>query len=114
MSETPISPVLDKKSEQIAHNVQERYSTGQIDRDFAQWEYGFDTETQFNLERDDVVNTELWSDTTPTTIEAPAYVEAPKTRAQEVEESYFYLDDKQLLHQALGISKAVPTMRRLV
>lgn len=46
--------------------------------------------------------------------QVPEYAESPKTRAQELEESYFYLDDTQLLHQALAISSAMPTMRRLV
>lgn len=44
----------------------------------------------------------------------PEYATEPKSHAQEVEESLFYLDDKQLLDYARINTKAIPALRRLV
>lgn len=114
MSETPIVPVLEPSSEQIKHNVEQRYYTGQVDRDFSAWERGFDTESRFDLDRDETINPDVWADKTPTTYEIPAHAEAPKTRAQEIEESLFYLTDKQLLDYARINTQAIPALRHLV
>ena len=77
-----------------------RYESGAVDRDFAAWERGFDTESRLDLETDDVINPNVWTEKTPATYEIPVQAEAPKTRAQEIEESLFYLDDRQLLEYA--------------
>lgn len=44
----------------------------------------------------------------------PEYVAAPKTRAQEIEETLFYYTDKQKAEYAYSLSRAIPMMRRLV
>lgn len=44
----------------------------------------------------------------------PEYATEPKSRAQEVEESLFFLDDRQLLDYARVNTQAIPALRRLV
>lgn len=42
----------------------------------------------------------------------PEYAVAPKTHAQEIEESLFFLDDKQLLEYARANTAAIPMLRK--
>lgn len=96
MSETPIAPVLEQKPEQINSHVEHRYHTGQVDRDLAAWEQGFDSESRLDLNRQEVLNPELWVDTTTPVTQAPEYAVAPKTRAEEIGESLRGLSDDEL------------------
>lgn len=114
MSETPIVPVLEPRSEQTENNIEQRYYTGQVDRDFTAWERGFDTEARLDLDTDDVINPEVWADKTPATYEIPTQAEAPKTYAEDLEERLRNLDYQQLLDFARDNTRAIPAMRRLV
>lgn len=107
MSETPIAPVLEQKTEQIDSNVEHRYYTGQVDRDLAAWERGFDVESRLDLDRDEVLNPELWVDKTVSAVQAPEYAVAPKTRAEEVGESIRDLTDHELRAQLDAHTKAI-------
>lgn len=116
MSETPTLPVSDEinnLTEQYAgRNETNRYQSG---GEFQVPRYP-ELET-FDLSSDEILNDNLWS---PEELSAPAEVaeriieaQHPKTRAQEVEESLFYLSDTQLLAYAIANTKAVWALKHL-
>lgn len=116
--ETPTVPNINErtqdisaKTDQIMHNPYEnKVFFEQAERQVApqsneKWDLNEEPKA-FDL---DTVSSEVESYTA-----APDYIEGPKTRAQEIEESLFYLNDKQILQYALDISKALRTMSKLV
>ena len=116
--ETPTVPNTNERTQGITGNadriLQDQYESDAFFNHAEDQVAAYDTEKWDLYEAPKAFNPDsVVAEAKPYT-PAPEYVEAPKTRAQELEESYFYLDDTQLLHQALAISSAMPTMRRLV
>lgn len=107
MSETPIAPVLEQKSEQINSGAEHRYYTAQVDRELAAWGQGFDSESRLDLNREEVLNPELWADRSGAVTQAPEYAATPKTRADEVGESLQDLTDNELRAQLDAHTKAI-------
>ena len=113
MSETPTIPLNDVKTSRIAESADRILSDpyesaayfAQAERQLApqprdeRWDLNEPVEA-FNPDR--------------TYALPPEYVAQPKSRAQEIEETLFYLDHQQMLKFARATTEAIPAMRRLV
>lgn len=99
MSETPVFPILGQTSERTAHAPETNDYAAEAKESLASWHEGFERADHFNLEREEAINTDLWSQRDEETrAVAPEYA-SPKTRADEVAESLGALTDDQLRAQ---------------
>ena len=119
MSETPTVPLNDVKTSRIAENadriLNDPYESVAY---FAQAEHQLaprprDERWDLN-EPVEAFNPDRMPQEAAAQTQAPEYATQPKSHAQEVEESLFYLNDKQLLDYARINTKAIPALRRLV
>jgi len=109
MSETPIAPALVPESAQEKNNTEYYYTSSEFARDINALQHGPEVQHRLNLEVDDAINPELWADRAPTT-QAPEYA-APKSRAQEIEESLFPRTDAELLSYLVANTHGVEALR---
>ena len=119
MSETPTIPLNDVKTDRIAESadriLNDPYESAayfaQVERQVApqprdeRWDLNEPVEA-FNPDR---MPQEAATYALP-----PEYVAQPKSRAQEIEETLFYLDHQQMLKFARATTEAIPALRRLV
>ncbi len=117
MSETPTIPLNDVKTSRVAESadriLNDPYESAAF---FAQAEHQlaprphderWDLDEPVQAFNPDRVPQEAAVYALP-----PEYVAAPKTRAQEVEESLFFLDDKQLVAYARANTAVIPMLRK--
>ncbi|HRK40695.1 MAG TPA: hypothetical protein PLN95_01285 [Candidatus Saccharibacteria bacterium] len=114
MSETPTLPISDEKTNRYEVPTGQAFEARRI----GEFQVPrFELAETFDLDSDELPNGELWTqeelDTPAQAIERIEEARRPQTRAQEVEESLFYLDDKQLLAYAIANTKAVWALKHL-
>ena len=102
MSETPIVPVLHKRSEDIQIATRLRYQSGEVHHDFAAWEYGVDSESTLNLEREDSSHPELWQ-TEVEPAAAPVRV-TELSRVEILKSSFDRMTDREVVGYIAAIS----------
>lgn len=120
MSELPIAPVLDEKSEQIKNNADRmlndpyqnaaffKHAERQVAPQPAYVEK-WDLEEPVEAFNPDKVPQE-----TIVYTQAPEYVAPPLTHEQKTERDLMFYDDKQLVAYALANTRAVVSMRHLI
>lgn len=126
MSETPTLPISDEITDRVAQNANRILNDTQAnDEFFRQAEYQVapdksrsERAATLDLHAEEKPDPRLWNreelETPVQVIERVEEALRPKLRAHEVEESLFYLTDKQLLAYAIANTKAVWALKHLV
>ena len=117
MSETPTIPLYDVKTNRIAESadriLNDPYESAAFFKYAEQQVAPQPRDERWDLnEPAEVFNPDRIPQESTTYALPPEYVAPPKTRAQEVEESLFFLDDKQLLDYARANTAAIPMLRK--